>query len=100
GHPGVRASVISSYEDSVSTNLYRLLNYDINLLDSSKFRSGLLDLASWMSELEPQLAPSTQRSFYFGGDRHGALVYPLADTPGLVTFLEQQLGGDPNWQSV
>ena len=99
-HPGVRASVISSYGDSVSTNLYRLLNYDINVLDGNKFRAGLLDLESWMSEQQPALAPSTHRSFYFGGDRHGALVYPLADTPGLVTFLEQQLSSDPSWQSV
>lgn len=99
-HPDVRVSVISSYADSVSTNLYRLLNYDINVFDGQKFRRGLLDLAGWLDELQPEVAPSAHRVLYFGGDRHGALVYPLADTPGLLPFLEQQLAGDPSWQSV
>ena len=90
-HPGVRQSVISSYADTVSGNLYRLLNYDINFIDGDRFRRGLLDLAAGNPQLEV---------FYFEGDRHGALPFRLADTPGLVEFLNAQLSGDPTWQSV
>jgi hypothetical protein len=90
-HPSVRQSVLSAYADSVATDLYRLLNYDINLLDVDKFRRGLLDLAA----ANPQL-----HVFYYWGNRHGALPYPLADSPGLVDFLTAQLSGDPSWQSV
>lgn len=90
-HPGVRQSVLSSYADGTSSNLYRLLNYDINFIDGDRFKRGLLDLAT----ANPQL-----RVFYFGGDRHGALPYPFADSPGLVEFLNAQLSADPSWQSV
>jgi hypothetical protein len=90
-HPGVRQSVLSSYADGVSSNLYRLLNYDINFIDGDRFRRGLVDLATGT----PQV-----KAFYFGGDRHGALVFPFAESPGLVAFLNAQLSGDPSWQSV
>ena len=90
-HPGVRQSVLSAYADGVSSNLYRLLNYDINFIDGDRFRRGLLDLAT----ANPQL-----HVFYYPGDRHGALPYRLSDSPGLVAFLNAQLSGDPNWQSV
>mgnify|MGYP000040803105 CR=1 FL=1 len=40
------------------------------------------------------MAPSQQRVFYFDGDRHGAVVYPFADTPGLADFVAGQLGPD------
>jgi hypothetical protein len=90
-HPGVRQSVLSSYADGVASNLYRLLNYDINFIDGDRFKRGLLDLAQGSPPL---------RVFYYGGDRHGALVFPLADSPGLVAFLNAQLSGAPGWQSV
>jgi hypothetical protein len=90
-HPGVRQSVLSTYSDTVSSSLYRLLNYDINFIDGDRFKRGLLDLAT----ATPQL-----HVFYYPGDRHGALPFRLADTPGLVEFLEAQLSGDPTWQSV
>jgi hypothetical protein len=90
-HPGVRQSVLSSYADSVAGNLYRLLNYDINFIDGDRFRRGLLDLAAGSPEV---------RVFYYGGDRHGAMPYRLADSPGLVEFLNAQLSGDPSWSSV
>jgi hypothetical protein len=90
-HAGVRQSVISSYADGVAGNLYRLLNYDINFIDGDRFRRGLLDMADGSPEL---------RVFYYEGDRHGALPYPLADSPGLVEFLSAQLSGDPAWESV
>jgi hypothetical protein len=89
-HPGVRQSVISSYQDQTASSLYRLLNYDINVLDDS-FHLGLLDLA----QANPEL-----KVFYYGGNRHGALPYVLSDSPGLVDFLNAQLSGDPSWQSV
>ncbi len=90
-HPGVRQSVLSATSDGVAMSLYRLLNYDINLLDADRFKRGLLALA----DANPQL-----HVFYYPGDRHGALVFPLADSPGLVEFLKAQLSGDPSWTSV
>ena len=90
-HPGVRQSVLSSYADGTASNLYRLLNYDINFIDGDRFRRGLLDLAT----ANPQM-----HVFYYPGDRHGALPYRLADSPGLVEFLNAQLSGDPSWHSV
>ncbi len=90
-HPGVRQSVLSSYADVTASSLYRLLNYDVNFIDGDRFKRGLLDLAT----ANPQI-----RVFYFGGDRHGALPFPLADSPGLVDFLNAQLSGDQAWQSV
>ena len=88
---GVRQSVLSSYADGTASSLYRLLNYDINFIDGDRFKRGLLNLASSNPEL---------RVFYYGGDRHGALPYRLADSPGLLEFLNAQLSGDPSWQSV
>lgn len=90
-HPGVRQSVLSSYADVTSSNLYRLMNYDINFVDGDRFRRGLLDLAANTPEL---------KVFYFEGDRHGALPYRLSDSPGLVEFLNAQLSSDPAWDSV
>jgi hypothetical protein len=83
--------VLSSYADGTASNLYRLLNYDINFIDGDRFRRGLIDLA----QANPQM-----RAFYYPGDRHGALPYRLADSPGLVEFLNAQLSGDPSWHSV
>lgn len=90
-HPGARMSVISAYADSVAGNLYRLLNYDVNVLDGTRFERGLRDLAAGNPAL---------KAFYYPGDRHGALPYRLADSPGLVDFLNAQLSGDPGWHSV
>lgn len=90
-HPGVRQAVLSAYADGVAGNLYRLLNYDINLIDGTRFERGLRDLATANPEL---------KAFYYPGDRHGALPYRLADSPGLVEFLNAQLSGDPSWHSV
>ena len=90
-HPSVRQSVLSAYADDTASNLYRLLNYDINFIDGDRFKRGLLDLAA----ANPGL-----RAFYYAGTRHGALPYPLADSPGLVEFLNAQLSGDPTWHSI
>ena len=99
-HPGMRGSVISSYADSVTTNLYRLLTYNINLLDTRLLERGLRDFAARTAAEEAAVAPSRLRQLYFPGDRHGALVLPLSSTPGLQPFLEAQLAGDPGWSSV
>ena len=89
-HPGVRESVISAYADDTASNLYRLLDYDINVVDG-QFKRGLLDLAASNPDV---------KTFYYEGTRHGALPYPLADSPGLVNFLNAQLSGDPAWHSI
>lgn len=99
-HPGLRSSVICSYKDSVAYNLYRMLNYDINILDSSKFEKGLKDLSGWIETYQPKVSPSVHRDFFYGGDRHGATVLPFSQTPGLLGFLEDQLEGSPSWASV
>ncbi len=100
-HPGVRVSQLSSYADGVATMLYRLMNRDINVFDATKLKRGLLDLDDWMAKNQTQLAPSIQRSFYFPGDEHGAVVFQSIGTrAGLPGFLEAQLGGSPDWKSV
>jgi hypothetical protein len=100
-HRGVRASIISSYADDTATNLYRLLNNDLlGVIDPDKFHRGLIDLDGWIASQQVALAPSVQRDFFYLGNRHGALYFPLSDTPGLVDFLVAQLNGDPHWASV
>jgi hypothetical protein len=47
------------------------------------------------------VAPSRQQQFYYPGIRHGALaIAPLSATPGLVDFLNGQLGEAENWVNV
>ncbi len=100
-HPGMRASIISTYGDTVTFSLYRLLNYDIAIWDGDWLRRGLVDLDDAVLGYQPAVAPSAQRSFLYPGDRHGALVAgPLSSTPGLLPFLQAQLAGDAAWQSV
>jgi len=90
-HPGVRMSMVCAYEDSVVATLYAVMN--TRGFPGSRLRAGLGDLASSLESLE------AMRFFFYGGDRHGALSLPLADTPGLPRFLQQQLGGGA-WDSV
>lgn len=99
-HPGLKGSLLCAYADSVVTSLYRLLNYDINLLDNDKLRRGLDDLADWMASYQSAVAPSEQHVFFFPGDRHAALVLPFSETPGLATFLSAQLDDDNSWTDV
>ena len=100
-HPGVRSSQLCSYADGVVTNLYRLLNTDINVFDSSKLRSGLFDLDGWMADRQASLAPSVHRSYYFVGDEHGTMVLgPLKDRAGLTAFLTDQVESAATWASV
>ncbi len=100
-HPGMRASVLCTYNDTTVISLYRLLNYDITIWDLDKLRRGLIDLDDHVLSFQPDVAPSAQRAFLYPGDRHGALVAgPLSSTPGLVPFLQAQLAGDIAWESV
>lgn len=99
-HPGMKSSVLCAYSDSVVTSLYRLLNYDLNLLDTTKLRRGLDDLASWMASYQAEIAPSEQHVFFFPGDRHAALVLPLSQTPGLADFVQAQVDDASSWADV
>ena len=95
-HPGLRSSLICSYDDSVVRLLYGVLNRGV--FGSTQMRQGLDDLADWGEATLGTTSP--HRVFFYGGARHGALnVDALAATPGLAAFLEGQLGtGD--WPSV
>lgn len=96
-HPGLRSSLICSYEDDVVRLLYGVLNGGFS---SAQLREGLGDLADYSEQGQGELAPSTHRVFYYEGERHGALnVDALSATPGLTEFLEGQLG-EGQWESV
>lgn len=99
-HPGLRSSVICSYSDSVAYSLYRMLNYDINLIDNTKFEKGLKDLSGFIEGYQAKVSPSVHRDFFYGGDRHGAVVLDFSASPGLLEFIEDQLSGSPSWSNV
>jgi hypothetical protein len=95
-HPGLRSSIICATSDVVVFGLYALLNGD-----TSSLEDGLLDLTGWVASYQDDVAPSRQRHFLYEGDRHGAMVVaPLSATPGLASFLDEQLRGDPAWSTV
>jgi hypothetical protein len=99
-HPGLRTSVICAYADGIATPLYGLLNGDLSF-NGAKLEAGLRDLSSWVAGYQSSVAPSRQRQFYYPGARHGALaIAPLSATPGLVDFLNGQLGESDDWVSV
>lgn len=99
-HPGLRSSVICSYNDVTAFALYRMLNYDINIIDNQRFEKGLKDLSSWIEGYQGEVSPSVHRDFFFKGDRHGAIVLPFDETPGLLEFIEDQLSGSSSWSNV
>lgn len=97
-HPGLRSSVICSYNDSTVTALYSLLNggFDGAMLDA-----GLRELSAQSASVQADVAPSVQHEFYYPGARHGALVVaPLSVTPGLTEFLNDQLNDSPTWATI
>jgi len=99
-HPGLRASVICAYADGIATPLYGLLNGDLSF-SGARFEEGLRDLSAWVAGYQGSVAPSRQQQFFYPGTRHGALaIAPLSATPGLVEFLNGQLGESENWVSV
>jgi hypothetical protein len=97
-HPGLRSSLFSTYDDSVVRLLYGVLNK--NAFGSTQMHDGLVDLASWTdAEISPT-GPSQHRVFYYAGSRHGTLhLESLSKTPGLVQFIDEQLGTGA-WTSV
>jgi hypothetical protein len=97
-HPGVRSSLLCSYNDSVVRLLYGALGSPIEL---GACEAGLRDLGDWRDQIAADVDPSLLREFYYFGERHGATEnIPLADSPGLAEFLTAQLTADPNWTSV
>jgi Pectinacetylesterase len=99
-HPGLRSAIISAYADTVATSLYALLNAD-STFDGARFELGLRALATWTDGYQSSVSPSTHREFYYGGGRHGALVVaPLAMTPGIAQFLDDQLDDSKTWTTV
>ncbi len=94
-HPGLRSSLLCSYDDSVVRLLYSVLNGG-----QVAMHEGLVDLADWGEATLGSNGASRHRVFHYGGTRHGALqVDALSKTAGLVDFLAGQLGtGD--WPSV
>jgi len=96
-HPGVRSSLLCSYDDSVVRLLYGVLNKD--KFGTPEMRAGLDDLADWGEANLDADGPSLHRVFYYAGTRHGALQLTLSSSPGLVEFLAGQLGTSA-WPSV
>lgn len=97
--PGFRGSLISSYEDTTIRSFFTLLNGAS--VDGPAMRRGLEDLADWTGGWDPAEIPGRFRFFFYPGERHGALTTgPLAATPGLLEFLQAQLGNDVGWKSV
>ncbi len=97
-HPGMRASLVCSYEDSVVRVLYGVLNGAS--FSASEMTEGLHDVADWADTVASSVEPSRFQVFYYGGERHGALdVVALSSTPGLADFLSAQLTGGA-WDSV
>jgi hypothetical protein len=98
-HPGLRASVVCSYADGIVTALYGLLNAEP--FDGARLEAGLRDLSAWSAGFRAEVAPSVQHEFLYPGGRHGALVVgPLGLTPGLASFLREQLEDRPTWATV
>ncbi|MEO8083235.1 MAG: pectin acetylesterase-family hydrolase [Ardenticatenales bacterium] len=97
--PGFRGSLISSYEDGTIRSFFTLLNGAA--VDGPAMRRGLDDLADWSAGWDPTDIPGRLRVFFYPGERHGALTTgPLSATPGLLEFLQAQLGNDAGWSSV
>lgn len=97
-HPGLRASLVCAYGDSVVRTLYGVLNG--RAVSADRLKEGLRDVAAWRGEGAAATAPGELEFFFYGGERHGALnVAPLSDTPGIATFLAGQLG-EGAWPSV
>ena len=97
-HPGMRSSILCSYEDSVVRLLYGVLGTPI---EDGRMKEGLLDLTDFRMSVADEVAPSVAHEFYYEGDRHGATSQvPLGETPGLAEFLTAQLEGAEGWTDV
>lgn len=97
-HPGLRSSLVATYEDSVVKLLYGVLNGET--FTSEAMREGLHDVADWGEETFDAEGRSQHRVFFYEGEGHGVLhIDALTTTPKLLEFLEGQLGTG-EWRSV
>lgn len=99
-YPELRSSLICTYDDSVVKALYTLIA-SFRVPSTAFLRDGLVDYASWSETSEGPTGPGAHRQFAYEGTRHGALVVaPLDATPGLLPFLNAQLEGGDDFESV
>lgn len=99
-HPGLRSSLLCTYQDGVVKALYTLISGASFASIPDRLEEGLLDLSEYTSGLSLRDG-GRQREFYYEGTRHGAIeVAPLADTPGLASFLRAQLEDDGAWETI
>jgi hypothetical protein len=99
-YPGLRSSLICTYDDAVVNGLYMLIALP-NLLGPGRLGEGLLDFTQYTAAFEPGPEGGGQRELYYEGKRHGALaVAPLAETPNLTNFLAAQVEGREDWTTM
>ncbi len=99
-HPGLRSSIVCSYQDNVATPLYALLNLDPTFT-GTRFEAGLRSLSDFTASYQGTMGTSQHREFYYFGDRHGAIaVDDIWRTPGLLEFLYAQIEFNPGWSTV
>ena len=65
-----------------------------SIVGAAALRDGLLELSERHADL------GAMRFFFYPGDRHGALHLASGATPGLWTFLNRQVDGSSDWNSV
>jgi hypothetical protein len=99
-YPELRSSLICAYTDAVVSALYTLIAR-FRVPSASFLEDGLLEYARWSAPSEFPSGPGAHRQFLYEGTRHGALVVAaLSDTPGLLAFLNAQLGGGSDFHTV
>ncbi len=104
-HPGMRASLVMTYEDDVVRFLYTTLNEGavtaaLNKMSGAKLREGLQDLSAWMGDHGESIKPSKFRFYFYEGSGHGTLhVDAFYTAPGLIGFIDGQLGKE-DWANV
>lgn len=99
-YPELRSSLLCTYDDHVVKALYTLIaNFRVPSTDF--LAEGLLDYSTWSETGEFPVRAGAHRQFYYEGTRHGALVVaPLAETDGLLPFLDAQLSGGDDFETV
>ena len=99
-YPTLRSSLVCAYEDVTVTGLYTLIA-NFRVPSPTFIHDGLLDYLAWAETNVRPVGAGAHRVFLYEGTRHGALdVAALTDTPGLLRFLDAQLGGGDDFQSV
>lgn len=99
-YPELRSSLICTYDDVTVKALYTLIAR-FRIPSASFLADGLVDYVGWSETSEGPSGPGAHRQFFYEGTRHGALsVTALTDTPGLLSFLNAQLGGGADFETV